>query len=75
MDAKFQCVVGIRVMSTIIATKSLEAVLRKGHKITKFFLTIDNRDHFRMDLETIKNCIYRFHGIEELCIQLEVEAV
>lgn len=75
IDLKFPCVISIKVMSTIIKTDSLEHVLRKAHRICKFFWTISDRDVFRRDLNTLEMCIYRFTHLDTLVIQLDVEAI
>ena len=49
-DLKFPTLVGIKVMSTIIKQESLERVLRRGHKISRFFLTIEDMVGYQRDI-------------------------
>ena len=42
IDLKFHILIGVRIMSTIIKSESFDSLLRKAHKITKLFLTIED---------------------------------
>ena len=75
VDLKSNLLIGIKLMSTIIASESLDSVIRKAHKITKLFLTVEDQKVFRVDYATITTCLYRFTRIEELALQVECTAI
>jgi len=68
IDLKFTTLVGIKVMSTIIKQESLERVLRRGHKISRFFLTIEDIDGFKRDISIMGNCIKHFRYLESFVV-------
>ena len=70
VDLSFPILIGVKVMSTMIQTENLESVLKKAHKITKFFLTIEDQEQYRRHIHTISNSIDNFRYIEDLSIQL-----